>query len=60
MTGVLAKRFTPIARNAQVYTRLYQLYKRLHALCMRDYAENQFVVMKELLAIRDAARRGGK
>ena len=25
MTGVLAKRFTPIARNAKIYEQLYQL-----------------------------------
>jgi L-ribulokinase len=61
MTGVLAKRFAPIARNAKVYEQLYRLYKRLHdTFGTRDYAESQFVVMKELLAIRDAARRGGK
>ncbi len=58
MTGVLAKRFTPLARNAKVYEQLYRLYKRLHdAFGTRDYAESQFVVMKELLALRDAARR---
>ncbi|MCX7008204.1 MAG: ribulokinase [Kiritimatiellaeota bacterium] len=58
MTGVLAKRFTPIARNAKVYEQLYQLYKRLHDVFgTRDYAVNQFAVMKELLALRDAARK---
>jgi L-ribulokinase len=58
MTGVLAKRFTPIARNAKVYEQLYQLYKRVHDVFgTRECAENQFAVMKDLLAIRDAARK---
>ena len=58
MTGVLPKRFTPIARNAKVYEQLFQLYKRLHDVFgTRTCAENQFAVMKDLLAIRDAARK---
>jgi L-ribulokinase len=58
MTGVLAKRFTPIARNAKVYEQLYQLYKRVHDVFgTRACAANQFAVMKDLLAIRDATRK---
>ena len=58
MTGVLTKRFAPLARNAKAYEQIYRLYKRLHdtfGTC--DQAGNQFAVMKELLAIRDAARK---
>ena len=59
MTGVLAKRFKPVAKHVAVYERLYRLYKRLHdTFGQRGYAENQFVLMKELLAIRDAVRKG--
>ena len=59
MTGVLARRFLPDARSAAVYARLYRLYKRLHdAFGQREYAENQFAVMKDLLNIRDDALKG--
>jgi L-ribulokinase len=57
MTGVLDQTFQPDPGNVQVYERLYRLYKRLHDVFgTRDYAENQFGVMKELLEIRDEAR----
>jgi L-ribulokinase len=57
MTGVLEKRFEPIPANVAVYERLFALYRRLHDMFgTKDYAENQFGVMKELLAIRDEAR----
>jgi L-ribulokinase len=57
MTGILDKRFTPIPQNVEVYGRLFSLYRRLHdTFGTREYGENQFVVMKELLKIRDAAR----
>ena len=57
MTSTLPERFEPIAENRQVYDRLYALYRRLHDLFgTRDYAANQFDVMKELLVIRDEAR----
>ena len=59
MTGVLAKRFKPNPRNAAIYARLYRLYKRLHdTFGQRGYAESQFTVMKDLLTIRDAVRKG--
>jgi len=42
----------------KVYEQLYQLYKRLHDVFgTRDCAANQFAVMKDLLALRDAARK---
>jgi L-ribulokinase len=57
MTGILDKRFEPIAGNADVYNRLYALYKRLHDIFgTKEYAENQYGVMKELLDMRDQAR----
>ena len=57
MTGVLETAFHPIPENAAVYERLFGLYRRLHdILGTRDYAENQFDVMKDLLAIRDETR----
>jgi L-ribulokinase len=57
MTGSPEDVFHPIPENAAVYKRLYRLYKRLHDLFgTKDYAENQFGVMKELLDLRDSAR----
>ncbi|MBN1517353.1 ribulokinase [Candidatus Sumerlaeota bacterium] len=57
MTSTLPERFEPIPENVAVYERLYQLYKRLHDLFgTKDYAANQYDVMKELLEIRDSAR----
>ncbi len=57
MTGVRDRKYVPISDNAVTYNRLFGLYKRLHDIfgtCR--YAENQFDVMKELLAIRDEVR----
>jgi L-ribulokinase len=57
MTGVLDRVFRPEPGAAAVYGRLYALYRRLHDLFgTKGYAENQFGLMKELLAIRDEAR----
>lgn len=59
MTGVLDRAFRPDPAAAAVYSRLYGLYRRLHDLFgTRTFAENQFGLMKDLLAIRDEARRG--
>ncbi len=61
MTGVLDRTFRPNPAGALVYDRLYGLYKRLHDIFgTKEYGENQFVVMKELLAIRDGVRAGGE
>ncbi len=58
MTGMLPTRFRPNRAAAAVYDRLFALYRRLHDVFgTRAYAENQFCVMKDLLAIRDAARK---
>jgi L-ribulokinase len=57
MTGIREKQYTPIPENVAVYERLFDLYKRLHDLFgTKAYAENQFDVMKELIAIRKAQR----
>lgn len=58
MTSIHATRFVPTRDNAKIYARLYVIYKQLHDLFgTRDYAANQFGLMKELLEIRDAVRR---
>jgi L-ribulokinase len=57
MTGVLETTYTPIPANAAIYESLFGLYKRLHDVFgTKDYAENQFTVMKELIRIRDEVR----
>ncbi len=57
MTGIREKTFVPVPSNAGIYNRLFSLYRRLHDIFgTRQYAENQFDVMKELLAIRDEVR----
>lgn len=58
MTSMHATKFAPKRDAAKVYGRLYGNYKRLHDLFgTRDYAANQFALMKDLLAIRDAVRK---
>jgi L-ribulokinase len=57
MTTLDEKRYDPIPENVAVYEQLFALYRRLHDLFgTRTYSENQFTVMKELIAIREAAR----
>jgi L-ribulokinase len=49
--------YTPIPENAAVYDRLFGLYRRLHdSFGVRGHQDSLFDVMKELLALRDAAR----
>lgn len=58
MTSVSETVYEPIAVNQDIYERLFQLYRRLHDLFgTKEYAENQFDLMKELIAIRGEARR---
>ncbi len=58
MTSMHSTKFKPVGANVKTYAKLYALYKRLHDLFgTRDYAANQFTLMKELLEIRDAVRR---
>jgi L-ribulokinase len=57
MTGIREKQYVPIPGNVAVYERLFGLYKRLHDLFgTREYAENQFDVMKQLIEIREEQR----
>ena len=57
MTSLDDKKYMPISENVAVYEKLFQLYKRLHDLFgTKEYAENQFNVMKDLIAIREEAR----
>ncbi len=52
MTGTQPKKFTPNPKNAALYAHLYRQYRRLH-----DTFGGEFDVMKQLLAVRDEARR---
>lgn len=57
MTGIREKFYTPIPENVAVYEKLFRLYKQLHDLFgTKEYAENQFNVMKDLIAIREQQR----
>jgi len=54
MTGVQDKKYVPVPKHAETYNRLYNLYKRLHDIFgTKDYSDNLYDVMKELLQIRD-------
>ena len=57
MTSLDEKQYTPIPENVAVYEKLFSLYKQLHDLFgTKEYAENQFNVMKDLITIREEAR----
>jgi L-ribulokinase len=59
MTGVMDRVYEPIPEHQVVYDRLFGLYKKLHDLFgTREYAENQFGLMKELINIREEVRNG--
>ena len=54
MTAVSNVQYQPIPVNVAVYERLFRLYTRLHDLFgTKTYADNQYQVMKELIAIRE-------
>ncbi|MBS3734648.1 MAG: ribulokinase [Phycisphaerae bacterium] len=58
MTGLKRKVFRPDPSARKTYKRLYPLYRRLHdAFGTPEWNGNLHDVMKELIAIRDAARR---
>lgn len=58
MASVSDTVYEPIATNQEIYGRLFVLYRRLHDLFgTKEYAENQFDLMKELIAIRGEVRR---
>ncbi|UCC98065.1 MAG: ribulokinase [Phycisphaerales bacterium] len=56
MCGIKDLTYKPIARNNEVYGRLYFLYKQLHdAFGVRECSGQLANVMKELLSIKDSA-----
>lgn len=58
MTGVQTTRYIPNRANVKINAKLYALYRRLHDLFgTKTYAANQFTLMKDLLALRDTARK---
>ena len=58
MTGLKPKVFKPNTQAHEVYKQLYILYRRLHdAFGTREWNGNLFDVMKELIALRDRARK---
>lgn len=57
MAAGTSKTYTPIPENVSVYQQLFELYRQLHDIFgTRDYAANQFDVMKKLIAIREEQR----
>jgi L-ribulokinase len=59
MTGVKEKVYHPIPENAAVYAALYRVYRTLHdAFGTKEGAGALHGVMKDLIAIRERARRG--
>jgi L-ribulokinase len=59
MTGVQDVRFEPDPERRAVYDRLYELYRRLHdTFGVPGSQGDMYGLMKELLEIRDEARRG--
>jgi L-ribulokinase len=57
MTGT-SNEFKPIPENHEVYKKLYKLYKQLHdGFGTKNENGSMFNVMKDLLNIRDEARR---
>jgi len=61
MTGVKEKVYRPRKAAAKTYAQLYRLYRLLHdALGTPDGNEQLHHVMKDLIAIRDRVRQGGR
>jgi len=59
MTGVKRKVYRPRKKAAEVYARLYDLYRTLHdAFGTTGHQGKLAQVMKDLIAIRDRARKG--
>ena len=57
MTSVRKKKYAPKPENKVIYEHLYKLYKRLHnAFGIKNFNDNLYNVMKELLKIRDEVR----
>jgi len=61
MCGLKAKVYKPNPKHREAYDRLFGLYRALHdAFGTRDHQASLHHVMKDLLAIRDAARGIGQ
>lgn len=59
MTGVKDTVYEPIAANVEVYRDLYKIYMTLHdAFGTKDYSGSLYGVMKDLIRIRERARKG--
>ncbi len=57
MTGI-QKEYLPNPANHAVYKKLYKLYKKLHdGFGTSEWSGNMYNVMKDLLTIRDEARK---
>ncbi|HVN47811.1 MAG TPA: ribulokinase [Bacteroidota bacterium] len=57
MTG-MGKVYSPDQKNHEIYKKLYKLYRQLHdSFGMKSWHGEMFTVMKELLAIRDGAKK---
>ena len=58
MSGV-EKTYVPSEKNHQTYTALYKIYCQLHdAFGTKEWNGSMYGVMKDLLALRDAVRKG--
>jgi L-ribulokinase len=58
MTDVREVQYHPKPENVAVYEKLFGLYKQIHDGFGTNAVENQFEVMKGLIAIRNAQRQG--
>jgi len=59
MSGVKKKTYKPNLENHKVYNQLYRLYRQLHdAFGSKEWSGSLYNVMKDLLALRDQARKG--
>jgi L-ribulokinase len=60
MDGVKDTVYKPIPENAEIYAKIYKLYKQVHdAFGVEGTSEPLANVMKELLEIKDAVNKSG-
>jgi L-ribulokinase len=58
MTGIKPRVYKPNKKAASVYAKLYALYHELHdSFGVANHRHSLYHIMKELIAIRDAARK---